>query len=343
MWEENVLAPDRALISIVIPVYNEERGLAALVSRLRQVMDKGQDSYEMIFVDDGSSDGSLALLRNLRRTCPNLTIVSLSRNFGKEVAMTAGLAHSRGDAVVVIDADLQDPPEMIPVLIAEWRNGYEMVYAQRTKREGETWVKLATARLFYKVMRGISSVPVPENVGDFRLMSRRVVNTLLELPERHRFMKGLYAWVGYRQKAVPYTRKPRAAGTTKWNYWKLWNLAIEGFTSFTIAPLKLATYLGLTIALCAFVFGIVIVGRTLLYGEVVRGYPTLMTTVLMLGGVQLIVLGVIGEYLGRVFNEAKQRPLYLVDTVEWAQHDEASGLRIANSPGMRDLRLQSRG
>jgi glycosyltransferase involved in cell wall biosynthesis len=240
-------------------------------------------------------------------------VVNLSRNFGKEVATTAGLDHARGAAVIVIDADLQDPPEVIPQFVAAWREGFDMVYGRRRAREGETWLKTRTAALFYRLMRNWGQVELPPDTGDFRLMSRRTVEALLKLREQHRFMKGLFAWVGFPSKPVLYDRAPRAAGATKWNYWKLWNLAIEGFTSYSVLPLKLATYVGVAVALLAALFGTVVVVRTLIVGGSPAGYPSLLVVVLMLGGTQLIFLGVIGEYLGRVFNETKQRPLYLVE------------------------------
>jgi len=227
--------------------------------------------------------------------------------------MTAGLDHASGEAVVVIDADLQDPPEVIPELVAAWRQGSDVVYAQRRVREGETWLKKATAHSFYQLMQRMGRVKLPRNTGDFRLMSRRAVEALLQLREHHRFMKGLFAWIGYPSVAVPYDRAPRHEGTSKFNYWKLWNFALEGITSFTVMPLKVATYVGVLVALFAVAYGGQIILRTLLFGNPVPGYPSLMAVVLFLGGAQLVTLGVIGEYLGRVFNETKRRPLYLVE------------------------------
>jgi polyisoprenyl-phosphate glycosyltransferase len=246
-------------------------------------------------------------------------VVNLSRNFGKEIATTAGLDHAQGDAVVVIDADLQDPPELIPDLVAAWRHGFDTVYAQRRTRSGETGLKRATAAVFYRLMRRLGRVELPPNTGDFRLMSKRVVDAVRQLREQHRFMKGVFAWVGFPSCAVPYDRAPRHAGVTKWSYWRLWELALEGITSFTVMPLKVATYLGLFVAFLAVVYAVQVVVKTLLFGNPVAGYPSLMTVVLFLGGVQLVTLGVIGEYLGRVFNETKQRPLYLVEAYEPSQ------------------------
>ena len=301
------------LVSVVVPAFNEEEVLPAFYERLRTVLDQLPCEAEMVFVNDGSSDATLRVLTQLRDGDARIAIVDLSRNFGKELAMTAGLDHARGDAVVVIDADLQDPPELIPDLVKRWEEGYDVVYAQRAVREGETFFKKATAHAFYRLMEGVSRVPIPRDTGDFRLMSRRAVDALLRLRERNRFMKGLFAWIGYPQTALVYNRDPRYAGTTKWNYWKLWNFAIEGITSFTEAPLKVATYFGLFTALGAFVSGAWIIFKTLMYGDPVAGYPSLMVVILFLGGVQLISIGIIGEYLGRTFNEVKQRPLYLLN------------------------------
>jgi glycosyltransferase involved in cell wall biosynthesis len=256
------------------------------------------------------------VLRRLRGSDPRIAIVDLSRNFGKEIAVTAGLDHSQGEAVILIDADLQDPPELIPQLIEEWNNGYDVVYATRISRDGESRIKKATADLFYRVINQISRVKIPADTGDYRLLSRRAVDALGKLREQHRFMKGLFTWIGYPQKGVPYHRESRYAGTTKWNYWNLWNFALEGITSFTIGPLKMATYLGLATAIAAFVYAGVIVAKTLLYGDPVAGYPSLMVVILFLGGVQLITVGIMGEYIGRMFDESKQRPLYFINAYE---------------------------
>ena len=298
--------------SVVVPVFEEAEVLPAFHRRLAAVMDQ-LGAWEVVYVDDGSRDATPHLLDTLQRTEPRAAIVRLSRNFGKEIATTAGLEHAGGEAVIVIDADLQDPPEVIPELVAAWREGFDMVYAERRARDGETWLKKATASLFYRLMQKLGRVHLPRNAGDFRLMSRRVVDAVLQLREQHRFMKGLFAWVGFPTKAVLYDRAPRQAGTTKWSYWKLWNLALEGITSFTVMPLKVATYLGVLVATFAVIYGAQVVVKTLLFGNPVAGYPSLMTVILFLGGVQLVTLGVIGEYLGRVFNETKQRPLYLVE------------------------------
>jgi glycosyltransferase involved in cell wall biosynthesis len=308
--------PDRPVFSVVIPMYNEAEVISEMHRRLAAVMATLQAPWEAIYVNDGSDDASLPTIEFQRQTDHHIAIVNLSRNFGKEIATTAGLDHARGDAVIVIDADLQDPPEVIPQLVAGWRAGYDTVYAQRHRRDGDSWLKRTTAAAFYRIMHGLGEVPLPENVGDFRLMSRRVVDSVQQLREHHRFMKGLFAWVGFPSIAVPYDRCPRGAGRTKWSFAKLWNLAVEGITSFTVLPLKLATYLGLAVALFAVAFGAQLILRTLIFGNPVAGYPSLMAVILFLGGTQLITLGIIGEYLGRVFNETKRRPLYLVERYE---------------------------
>jgi polyisoprenyl-phosphate glycosyltransferase len=300
------------LISIVVPAYNEQDVLRAFHERLSPVLAKLGSPVEVIYVNDGSSDGTLDILRSLKASDDRVAILDLSRNFGKEIALTAGLDHAVGEAVIVIDADLQDPPELIPEFLERWREGYDVVYARRTEREGESALKKATAYVFYRLMQRASRVKIPEDAGDFRLLSRRAVDSLKQLREHHRFMKGLFAWIGYPQKAVLFQREARAAGKTKWNYWRLWNFALEGITSFTTTPLKFATYIGLFTAFAAFAYGVWIIYKTLAFGEPVRGYPSLMVVILFLGGVQLFTIGIIGEYLGRMFNEAKHRPLYIV-------------------------------
>lgn len=298
-------------LSVVVPAYNEEDALPELHKRLSNVIDKLGVDWEVIYVNDGSTDNTLNVLTSFKDS--RVTIIDLSRNFGKEIAMTAGLDYANSDAVVIIDADLQDPPELIPEMVNLWQKGFDVVYAKRTARSGETIMKRATAKLFYRLIQLLSRVHIPEDSGDFRLLSRRAVESMRRIKEQHRFMKGLFAWIGYPQVSVSYRRDPRITGKTKWNYLRLWNLAIEGITSFSIAPLKVATYVGLLTSLGSFVFAAYIIYKTLVYGEKVQGYPTMMTVILFLGGVQLMSLGMIGEYLGRMFNESKQRPLYLVN------------------------------
>ena len=300
-------------LSIVVPAFNESEGLRAFHARLGAVLDRLDCECEVIYVDDGSSDDTHAVMRALGEADPRVSTIKLSRNFGKELALTAGLDAADADAVIIIDADLQDPPEMIPRLIEHWREGFDVVYGTRSTRAGETRLKKFTSAAFYRVMQRLSATPLPRDTGDFRLMSRRALDALKQVRERQRFMKGLFTWVGFRQMAVVYERDPRFAGSSKFNYWRLWNFALEGITSFSGAPLKVATYVGIFTALLAFGFGIWVLGKAMLLGDPVRGYPSLMLVVLFLGGVQLMALGMIGEYLGRLYMEAKQRPLYLIE------------------------------
>lgn len=309
----NLSARD-AFVSVVVPVYNEQEVLPELHRRLSAVLNSLDLASEITFVNDGSTDGTLKIMKDLRSKDHRVAIIDLSRNFGKEIALSAGIDHARGDAVVIIDADLQDPPELIPELVKLWRDGYDVVYAQRVERAGESWLKRSTAHLFYRVMQQFTRVTIPEDTGDFRLLSRRAVESLKGLREQHRFMKGLFAWIGYPQRALPYRREPRYAGRTKWSYWRLWNFALEGITSFTTAPLKISSYLGLVTAFGAFVYALYVIVKTLVFGEPVKGYPSLMVVILFLGGIQLITIGVIGEYLGRMFDESKRRPLYLINS-----------------------------
>lgn len=303
------------LLSIVCPAYNEEASLVSFAIAVEAAMRAFGQPFEIVFVNDGSSDATLSVMKRLRKTHGGIAIVDLSRNFGKEIATTAGLDHAKGDAVVVMDADLQDPPEVIGAMIDGWRQGYDVVYARRRERHGDGPIKQMTAAIFYKLIHRIGDVDIPENVGDFRLMSRKAVDAVCKLREHHRFMKGIFAWVGFPSKEVLYDRAPRSAGQTKWNYWRLWNLSIEGITSSTLAPLKISTYFGFATALAAFFAGAFFIAKTLFFGEQVPGFPTLVVVVLFLGGIQLMVLGVIGEYLGRVFNETKARPLYFATEI----------------------------
>ncbi len=302
-------------LTIIVPAYNEQEVLPIFHERLSAALANCDIAWDVLYVNDGSSDATLSTMLGLQLKDRRVAVLNLSRNFGKEIALTAGLDHARAtDAVVVIDADLQDPPEVIPELIAAWRKGFDIAYAQRNTRAGETWMKKATAAAFYRVMQRLGGkVQLPPDTGDFRLMSRRALDALLQLREQHRFMKGLFAWIGFPSIAVPYDRAPRAAGTTKWNYWKLWNFSLEGITSFTVAPLKIATYVGLLTAIAALIYLMQLIIRTVFFGNPVAGYPSLLAVVLFLGGIQMMMLGIIGEYLGRIFNETKGRPLYLVE------------------------------
>ena len=299
-------------LSIVVPVFDEEAVLVEFHRRLSAVLDTLAAPTEVIYVSDGSTDRTVSLVEEMRAVDARVALLELSRNFGKEVAMSAGLDAARGDAVIVIDADLQDPPESIPDMVTAWRQGYDIVLMRRSDRTADAWLKRTAARAFYGAMARIGSIRIPEDVGDFRLLSRRAVEALRGFPERSRFMKGLFAWIGYPTRALEYDRAPRHAGESKWSYWRLWNFAIEAITSFSAVPLKIASYVGLCAALVAFVYGAYVVLKTLIFGDPVRGYPTLVTIVLLLGGLQLMALGVIGEYLARMFVEVKRRPLYLV-------------------------------
>ena len=299
-------------LTVVVPVFNEDAVLPEFHRRLAKVLNSLEMQSEIVYVNDGSVDGSLEKMRQFKKEDGRVAIIDLSRNFGKEIAMTAGMDHAHGDAVVVIDADLQDPPELIPEMIEQWKSGYDVVYAQRISRAGESAFKKTTAHIFYRVIQKLSRVTIPPDAGDFRLLSRRAVVALSGLREQHRFMKGLFAWIGYPQKAIQYERDARYGGETKWNYIGLWNFAIEGITSFSTIPLKVATYVGMLTALGAFLFGVFVVLQTIFYGNPVAGYPSLLVVVLFLGGIQLMALGVIGEYLGRMFDETKGRPLYLI-------------------------------
>lgn len=304
---------DNALISIVVPFYNEESVIAAFHERLVSVLQGLKCRFEILYINDGSSDATVDVLKKLPAGPALVRILNLSRNFGKEIAMTAGFDHAHGDAVIVIDADLQDPPEIIPEFIQWWEDGYDVVYGQRIARHGETAMKKATAKAFYRVMRYLSGrVTIPEDTGDFRLLSRQAVDALIKLREKHRFMKGLFAWIGFRQKSVLYQRDARYAGETKWNYWQLWNFSLEGITSFTTGPLRVATYFGFTTASLSFAYGLYIVIKTLFFGDPVPGFPSLIAVITFLGGIQLLTIGIIGEYLGRMFNEVKNRPLYFI-------------------------------
>lgn len=307
------MSPDR--LTVVVAAYNEESSLPQLHARLVAVFAALPDvEGRVMYVDDGSGDGTWRCIGDLARSDPRVSAMRLSRNFGKESALTAGLDQVREGAAIILDADCQDPPELIPAFIARWREGYDNVYGTRLARAGESLAKRATARMFYRVIGQLSPTPIPADTGDFRLLSPRALQALRELRERHRFMKGLFSWVGYRRIAVPYHRHARVAGDSKFSLWRLWNFALEGITSFSTVPLRAATYLGLATATAAFLFALGVVVKAALYGDRVAGWPTMMAVILFLGGVQLIALGLIGEYLGRLYEESKQRPLYLVDT-----------------------------
>ena len=304
------------ILSIVVPMFNEEDGIDAFFARVEPVAEDVvaplRRSYEIVCVDDGSRDRTLEMLHAHRARNPAIKIVSLSRNFGKDLALTAGLDHATGAAVVPIDSDLQDPPEVIHDLFASWLEGNEVVYATRSSRASDGATKRATAGWFYRVHNLMADVKIPANTGDFRLMDRRVVQALGQLPERNRFMKGLFAWVGFRQARVDYAREPRRHGRTKWKAWRLWNFGLDGITSSSTVPLRVWSYIGAIVFLLALIYAGFLVVRTLVYGSDVPGYASLMVVLLFMGGINLLTLGIIGEYVGRIYTEVKRRPLYLV-------------------------------
>lgn len=304
---------DRPLVSVVVPVYNEVPVLDAFFERTDRVLSdlEGMD-HEILFVDDGSTDGSFAKLGELAEEDAAVRVLRLSRNFGHQIAITAGVDHARGDAVVIIDADLQDPPELIPELVREWRDGYDVVYAARESRDGERADKLLTARLFYRVLNVFTDFEIPAEVGDYRLLGPRALEQFRQLREKDRFVRGLVSWIGLRQKAVPYSRDPRHAGETKYPYRKMIKFALDGITSFSSVPLKLATWLGYVAALLAVGYLLSVFVQKAL-GHTVQGWATIMVAVLFLGSVQLICIGIVGEYVGRIFKEIKPRPMYVVD------------------------------
>lgn len=301
------------LISLVVPCHNEAPALDKFYRAVSAVLESVPNArFEIVCVNDGSTDDTLSCLLALRRADARIRIIDFTRNFGKEAALSAGIDEAQGDAVIPIDADLQDPPALIPVMIERWRDGAEVVLAKRTNRASDTVAKRVAAGLYYRVHNRLSEVKLPENVGDFRLMDRRVVTAIKRLPERRRFMKGLFAWVGFHTEIVEYVRDPRAAGESKFSGWRLWNFALEGITSFSTVPLRCWTYIGVSLALMSLAYGSYIVIRTLLHGIDVPGYASLLVGILFLGGIQLVGIGVIGEYVGRIYYESKGRPLYLV-------------------------------
>jgi glycosyltransferase involved in cell wall biosynthesis len=314
-------ADARPLLSLVVPFYNEAPVVEAFFDAVMPVLRGIPDTdYEIVCVNDGSTDATLDKLLAVCRTDYHVRVIDLSRNFGKEAALTAGIDEAEGAAVIPFDADLQDPPEVIPQLVAKWRQGYDVVLARRSERRTDTYAKRGTAALFYRVHNAISDIAIPDNAGDFRLMSRQVVESLKQLPENRRFMKGLFAWVGFRTAQVEYVRPPRVGGKSKFSGWKLWNLALEGLTSFSTLPLRVWTYLGGLTAGFAIVYAAYLIVRTCVRGIDVPGYASIITAVLFLGGVQLIGIGVIGEYVGRIYMESKRRPIYIVrDTYRLGQ------------------------
>lgn len=299
-------------LSLLIPCYNEAENLEILFSSLQSVLNPLNLDYEIVCINDGSKDETLKILIDYFDRDNRIKIINLSRNFGKEIAMSAGLDYTTGKAVIPIDADLQDPPELIIDLIEKWREGFDMVYAVRKSRQGESWLKKKTADYFYSFIGKISTIPIPANTGDYRLLDEKVVIALRQLPEKNRFMKGLFSWVGYRQTAIYFERLPRHRGKSSFNYWKLWNFALDGITSFSSIPLKVWSYFGLIISLISLLYGLFLLLKTLIFGIDLPGYASTIVAILFLGGIQLITLGVIGEYIARIYEEVKRRPLYLI-------------------------------
>jgi len=299
-------------ISIVAPVFNEEENIEEFYLRVKKALDKETKNWEIIFVDDGSSDKSIEILAQLNKNNGKVKIIGLSRNFGKELALTAGLDSAKNDVIVPIDVDLQDPPELIPKMLKLWKEGFDVVLAVRSKRNNESWVKKSTAELFYKFLGNISEIKIPRNTGDFRLIDRKVLVSIKDLRETQRFMKGIFSWVGYKTTSISYERDSRYAGKTKWNYWKLWNFALEGITSFSTLPLRLATYIGMLVSFSSLAYLTFIIYKVISTGVDVPGYASTLTIILFLGGVILFFMGVIGEYIGRIYLEVKNRPLYII-------------------------------
>ncbi len=312
--------PACPILSVIVPVKDEEVAIAAFVTRVAAVIealpDPAASSYEILFIDDGSTDATMAAIAAAHLLNPRVRAISLSRNFGKEAALSAGLDHARGSAVVPMDVDLQDPPEVLGEMISKWREGFDTVYGVRRDRASDSLPKRLSADLYYKAHNLLSTDKIPHHAGDFRLLDRRVVDVIRTLPERNRFMKGLFAWSGFRAASVEYERAERTLGTTKFRPWKLWTLALDGITSSSTAPLRIWTYVGGTVAALAFLYALFIITKALFFGISVPGYASLMVAVLFLGGLQLLSLGILGEYVGRIMVETKQRPLYIVrDTI----------------------------
>lgn len=302
----------KQLLSIIVPMYNEAEGIDNFFSVMEKVLAGIDMDHEIICIDDGSKDATLALLRQKHIENPNIKVIALSRNFGKEAAMTAAIDYCSGDAIIPIDSDLQDPPEIIGEMIDQWRAGFDVVYAKRISRDGDTAMKRNTAGWFYKLFNRVSDVKIPENVGDYRLMDKKVIVAIRQLPEKDRFMKGLFCWPGFKNTTVEFVRQNRAQGTTKFNYWKLWNFALSGITSFSTIPIRMGVYLGLTVSAISFLYGVFTIIKAIVGGPDVPGYASLMTVMLFVGGIQLFFMGLMGEYIGRIYKEVKNRPIYYV-------------------------------
>ncbi len=301
-------------ISIIIPAYNEEESLPFLYERLEKLMNTMENyKFEILFVNDGSKDKTIQIIKELRQKDERICYVDFSRNFGKEIGMLAGLDYATGDAVIFMDADLQDPPELIPELVKYWEEGYDDVYARRSSRKGETWLKKFTSKMYYKVLQSLTRIEIQKDTGDFRLLDRRCVNALKKLRESQRCSKSMFSWIGYKKKEVIYERDPRIAGKTKWNYKKLVDLAIDGITSFTTSPLRISTYLSIPTFLMLFVYFIYVIIKCITQNVAIQAFQAVILLILFFSGVQILLFGIVGEYLGRIFNETKNRPLYFVN------------------------------
>lgn len=301
-------------VSILIPCYNEGKSLPLLYPELKKLMDSQKEyEWEALFVNDGSKDNTISIIKSLRETDERVSYVDLTRNFGKENAMLAGIDYVTGDCTVIIDADLQDPPSLIPEMLKYWEEGYQDVYAKRANRGQESWLRKQLSLLFYRILDKATRFDVLQNVGDFRLLDHQCINALRQLRESERYTKGLFCWIGYKKKEIVFDRRDRVAGESKWSFWSLLNLAIEGITSFTTYPLRFATIIGILIALCAFIYALYFIAKTLIYGDPVQGFTTLIVIILFMGGIQLITIGILGEYIGRIFNETKNRPTYIAN------------------------------
>jgi glycosyltransferase involved in cell wall biosynthesis len=310
------MSKNKKLLSIVAPAYNEAENIDEFYSRILESTKDLNLDIEIIYVNDGSLDKTIDVIYKQKENNDHITAIDLSRNFGKEIALTAGLDYSSGDAVVVIDTDLQDPPELIPKLVENWNDGYDVVNAKRIKREGESSLKKITSYIYYRVLFRLSDISIPKDIGDFRLLDRKALDALLKLREKHRYMKGLFVWVGFKQKEIEYEREARFKGKTKLNLLSLFNLAFDGLTSFSIMPLRLASIIGFLSAVTGFLYGAIIVIKTIFFHEPVAGFTSLVVLITFFGGIQLLSIGIIGEYIGRIFNETKNRPLYVVKNIK---------------------------
>ena len=301
-------------ITILVPAYNEEESLNALYERISKIMNEMSNyEFELLFVNDGSRDNTLKIIKGLRQKDERICYVDFSRNFGKEIAMIAGLDYATGDCVIIMDADLQDPPELIPRMVELWEQGYDDVYAKRKSRAGETWLKKFTSKMYYKVLQSLTKVEIQKDTGDFRLLDRRCVNALKKMRESGRCSKSMFSWIGYNKKEIMYDRDPRFAGQTKWNYKKLIDLAIDGITSFTTSPLRISTYISIPTFLALVVYFIYVIIKCIRLNVAIQAYQAIILLILFFAGIQIILIGIMGEYLGRIFNESKNRPLYLVN------------------------------